>query len=189
MSIRVTSVEARERIVAAAERRLRERPYRELGVDTLMAEAGLSRTIFYRHFDGLASVVLSLLAEIEADLAEALAAASPTHLRDVLNAAIIAYARHGAFLRAIDHAAGHDPAIEVAYRAMQDRFTETMAGQLEAAMDAGRVARGDPHELARALNLMNQHYLLETVGRDPGFNRFLALDTLLAVWLPLSSAS
>jgi AcrR family transcriptional regulator len=51
---------ARERIVAAAERLLRDRPYRELSVEEVMAEAGLSRTIFYRHFDGLPELVLSL---------------------------------------------------------------------------------------------------------------------------------
>ena len=53
--------EARERIEAAAERLLRGQPYRTLTVDQEMAEAGLSRTVFYRHFDGLPELVLSLL--------------------------------------------------------------------------------------------------------------------------------
>lgn len=184
MSIRVSSVEARERIVAAAERLLRDHLYRELSVDQLMAEAQLSRTIFYRHFDGLAGVVLALLEDITGELAEILVTES---LEDVLRAAVDAYARHGQFLRAVDQAAGHDVAIETAYDALIERFTATIAGLIEGAMAEGRIAPGNAHELARALNLMNIHYLLDTLGRDPGFDRQVAFETLIAVWAPLTS--
>lgn len=105
-----------------------------------MAEAQLSRIVFYRHFAG-----------------------------------------------AVDQAASHDAVIEVAHGALVDGFTAVMTGQLEQAMAAGRVADGHAGELARALNLMNIHYLLETLGRDPGFDRQLARDTLLAIWAPLTS--
>jgi hypothetical protein len=70
-----------------------------------------------------------------------------------------------------------------------DAFTARMADQLAAAMDAGRVRRGDPYELARALNGMNHRYLLATVAADPGFDRALALQTLLAVWEPLAGGA
>ena len=58
---RVRREEARERILAAAEILLLERPYREITVEQVMAGAGLSRTVFYRHFDGLPDVLLTLL--------------------------------------------------------------------------------------------------------------------------------
>ena len=168
--------QARERILAAAERLLHDRPFRELTVDHVMLEAGLSRTVFYRHFDGLPEVVLALLAKIEAELAGRLAAGPPDEdwLREVLAAGVDTFARHGVFLRALNHAAGHDAEIEVAYCAFVDRWiaeTATMMGPGERA-----------YELARALNLMNGHYLMETLGRDPEFDRELALDTLLTVW-------
>jgi hypothetical protein len=35
---------------------------------------------------------------------------------------------------------------------------------------------------------MNGNYLLETHGRDPDFDRTLAVDTLMAVWGPVASA-
>ena len=35
---------------------------------------------------------------------------------------------------------------------------------------------------------MNGNYLLETLGRDPDFDRRLAVDTLMAVWGPVASA-
>ncbi len=50
--------ESRERIVAAATELVRRRAYAELSVDEVMREAGLGRTIFYRHFDDLADLLL-----------------------------------------------------------------------------------------------------------------------------------
>ena len=180
--------EARERILAAAERRLRERPYRELSVEDVMAEAGLSRTVFYRHFDGLPELVLALFGAVTEELmAEVQDAPGPEATRRILQAAVDAYAEHGALLRAVDEAASHDAEIEAAYRGVFEAFTAVMAGQIQEGMDAGRIRPGDAHELARALNLMNANYLLDTLGRDPGFDRQLAVDTLMAVWGPVAS--
>ncbi len=50
--------EARDRIVAAASELVRRRSYDELNVDEVMREAGLGRTIFYRHFDDLGDLLL-----------------------------------------------------------------------------------------------------------------------------------
>src|SRR3954452_7535619 len=94
---------ARERIVAAAERLLRDRPYRELSVEEVMAEAGLSRTIFYRHFDGLPELVLSLFDPVtQALMTEVQGAPAPGATRGILQAAVDAYAEHGGLLRAVD---------------------------------------------------------------------------------------
>jgi AcrR family transcriptional regulator len=185
MSTRVSSADAHTRIVAAAERLLRERAYRDLSVDQVMAEAGLSRTIFYRHFDSLAGIVKALLAEVETELFPVLE--SDTGLEGILSAAIDTFARHGPFLRAVQAASFHDPTIEASHRALFDRFTATMTEQMRGAMAEGRVAPGDPAELALALNLFNNAYLLDTFGRDPDYDRDLALATLLAVWEPLTS--
>jgi AcrR family transcriptional regulator len=50
---------------------LLERPYREITVDLVMAQAGLSRTVFYRHLDDMPDVLLTLLRMIEGELASA----------------------------------------------------------------------------------------------------------------------
>jgi TetR/AcrR family transcriptional regulator, ethionamide resistance regulator len=168
---RVKREEARERIVAAAETLLLEHAYRELTVDLVMREAGLSRTVFYRHFDGLHDVLLTLLHNIEADLA---APMDTGDLRALIANSVDTFARYGPFLRALDHAAGQDAEIEAAYCALVDRFTE----QIAAGLGGGPRA----YELARALNLMNGHYLMDTLGKDPGFDRELALETLLTIW-------
>jgi AcrR family transcriptional regulator len=175
--------EARGRIAAATERLLADRPYRELSVDAVMTEAGLSRTVFYRHYDGLPEVLLELFEAVAAELAGKLESGE---LRDVLEAATRAFAAHGPVMRAVDQASGHDAVIERANRAVSDAFTARMAEQLERAMGDGRVRVGDAYELARALNLMNQRYLLETVARDPGFDQERAVRALLAVWEPVT---
>jgi TetR/AcrR family transcriptional regulator, ethionamide resistance regulator len=168
---RVRREEARERIIAAAEQLLLEVPYRDLTVDLVMSRAGLSRTVFYRHFDGLPEVLLTLLSRIEAELA---APMDTGDLRELLAGSVETFARYGPFLRALDHAAGQDAEIEAAYCAVVDRFTTEIAE----GMGGGERA----YEMARALNLMNGHYLMDTLGKDPGFDRELALDTLLAIW-------
>ncbi len=180
---------ARERILAAAEGLLRDRPYRELTVDEVMAAAELSRTVFYRHYDGLPELVLSLFEAVTRGLMEEVQGPpGPGATRRVLQAAVDAYAEHGGLLRAVDEATSHDAGIDAAYRQVRDAFTAVMAEQIEDGMAAGRVAPGNAHELARALNLMNIGYLLDTLGRDPGFDRGLAVDTLMAVWGPVAGA-
>jgi AcrR family transcriptional regulator len=180
---KVRREQARGRIAAAAERLLAERPYRELSVDAVMAEAGLSRTLFYRHFDGLPELILELFHGVASGLAGELETGD---LRSTITAAARAFAAHGPLMRAVDQAASHDAAIEHAYREVSERFTARMAEQLREGMDEGRVRPGDPHELARALNLMNQRYLLDTVARDPDFPPERAVAALLAVWEPVA---
>lgn len=184
MSTRVSRADAHQRIVAAAERLLRERAYRELSVDAVMAEAGLSRTMFYRHFDSLAGVVGALLADIEADLFPVLANAP---MEEVLRAAVDMYDHHGPFLLAVQAASFHDPSIEATYRELVGRFDVFMAGQMQAAMTEGRVAPGDPSDLAKAMNRFNNAYLLDAFGGTGHADPELALATLLAVWVPLTS--
>jgi TetR/AcrR family transcriptional regulator, ethionamide resistance regulator len=180
---RVRREKARERIVAAAERLLLERPYRDITVDQIMSAAGLSRTVFYRHFNGLPDVLLTLLGRIEAELAAPMERSpgdGETWLRDLLAGGVETFARYGPFLRALDHAAGQDAEIEAAYSAVVDRFV----AQTAAAIGPGERA----YEISRALNLMNGHYLMETLGKDPDFDRELALETLVTIWSAVARA-
>jgi AcrR family transcriptional regulator len=73
MSQRVPRDDARRRIVAATARLLASGRFRELTVEAVMAEAGLARTVFYRHFGGLPDLVLAALD----DAVEAAPAAPP----------------------------------------------------------------------------------------------------------------
>ena len=150
--------------------------FRDLTVDDVMVEAGLSRTIFYRHFDGLPQVVLALLAKIEADLDSRSRPDRRTSsgCETMLTIGVNVFADHARFLRALDDAASHDAEIEAAWRAFVTRWVDETAALLPPTEEC--------YELARALNLMNVQYLMETLGHDPDFDRELAQRTLLTVW-------
>ncbi len=166
VSTRVPSAEAHRRIVAAAGRLLEDRRFRELTVESVMAEAGLARTVFYRHFDSLADVVVCLLdEEVEASVQTA-----PDGLHAMLARSVDLYARHGHLLAAVEEASHHDAGVERVYR---DAF--------EASVQATVALVGD-RSTARALMHLNAGYLTDALARDPHGDREEALRTLWAIW-------
>ncbi len=104
------------RILDAASRLLRDRRFRDLTVDAVMAEAGLSRTVFYRHFESLGDLVIPLLEELGATLEDAGDHHEVDYVNRVLTRVVAIAVEHGPLLRAIDEAASHDDEVERAYR-------------------------------------------------------------------------
>src|SRR5215204_2014710 len=105
---RMTRLESRQRIVAAATELVRERSYAELSVDAVMREAGLGRTIFYRHFDDLGDLLMGTGREaIEALYQAQLSFVETRHdepfaaVRAAFETAVAVYQRHGPLLRCI----------------------------------------------------------------------------------------
>jgi TetR/AcrR family transcriptional regulator, ethionamide resistance regulator len=181
---RVPKDEARRRIRDAATRLLRERDYRDLSVDAVMAEAGLARTVFYRHFDGLPALVLSLLEEFHASLMESGDPADPEYLRRVLVRAVDVARRNGPLLRAIDDAARHDPDVERAYREFVSWSIDTTAAIYAEGVASGRVREApDLRATSQALTLMNGAFLSDTLGRADGdVSPELAVEVLWTIW-------
>ena len=182
---RVPREEARRRIVAATSALLRDRPFRSLTVEAVMAEAGLARTVFYRHFDSLADVVLSLLDEAVADAERVAYSAehpeAPEVLRAMLARGVDLWAEHGHLLAAVEEAAHHDPEVERAYRAAFERSVESSATMLAQGVANGHYTV-EPRPLARALLHMNAGYLTDALARDPRADREEALRTLWTIW-------
>jgi AcrR family transcriptional regulator len=183
----------RRQILSAAEAFLRERPFRELSVDVVMAETGLTRTAFYRHFDDVTDLVLRLYADVNEELlevAEHWAAAAgigyPAPGHEGLAGTVDFYVRQGPLVRAIREAAVSDERIELAYRNSTDRFIEVTAGALERMASEGKLHVPDPRALARAMTLMNEGYLLAEFGYEPQGDPKVALQTLATVWLRLA---
>src|SRR5437588_1893154 len=111
--------QTRREILAAADRLLRERPYRELSVDLVMAQTGLTRTAFYRHFDDVPGLVLRLLEDVGRELFALAERWREGALQDATGAAHEALAgivdffvRHGPLVRAVADAAATDEQIE-----------------------------------------------------------------------------
>jgi TetR/AcrR family transcriptional regulator, ethionamide resistance regulator len=182
--------QTRRRILAAADAFLRERPYRELSVEVVMTRTGLTRTAFYRHFDDVPDIVLRLLEDVGGELYAVAHRWSESAGHDYPNAAhaglagiVDFFVRHGRLVRAVADAAATDEQIEQGYAAFVNAFTEMIAVTLDRLVASDRLDVPDSRAMARALNLMNEAYLLDAFGREPIGDRDVALATLETIWL------
>jgi AcrR family transcriptional regulator len=187
--IRQTRQQSRARIIAAATELVRRTPYGALTVDDVMREAGIGRTIFYRHFDDLADLLIRAAREAFEDFFRAEEAFRTAHIEgqpDVIRAAIepavAVYRQHGPLLRAIaEAAAGGDEQIAAGQQAMFERFDHLVADVLRTSRQF-EGSEEDIRETARALNLLNVNYLLDAFGREPRVSADTAARTLARIW-------
>jgi AcrR family transcriptional regulator len=161
---RVSSAEARRRILEAARALLLEVAFAELTVDSVMARAGLTRTIFYRHYADLPQMAPDLLPDEGDPLVARIerTRGSDPHavVAEMIAGLVDLYARHGPLLRAIDAAAARD-------RAVAERLETALVGPRR--LLAGLIAAAphppaDPRESARMLMATHRAYLLDTFG-------------------------
>lgn len=188
--VRHSRKQSRERIVAAAEELVRHMSYGELSVDEVMREAGIGRTIFYRHFDDLADLLMRAgreaideLYEAQRALAEARLGDGPEVVRQVVETAAGVYERHGPLLRAIAEAAASDEQVAAGQEGMRERFDELLAEALGEMPHIAAHPPADVAETARALNLLNTSYLLDAFGREPRVSTETAVQTLTEIWV------
>jgi AcrR family transcriptional regulator len=161
---RVASSEARDRILAAARALLVQRPFADLTVDALMAEAGLKRTIFYRHYRDLPQMAPDLLPDADDPLIghiEEVERERPEDVAAAMIAGLVAvFAEHGPLLRAIDAAAAQDPTVAA-------RLDSALVGPrrlLARLLAAAAHPPPDPGESARLMMAAHRAYLLDTFG-------------------------
>ena len=181
--------QTRERIVGAATELVRLRGWSDLSVEEIMAEAGIGRTLFYRHFDDLADLLMTAAGEATGQLLEAELALAGTHVengpeavRASIASAVAAYHRHGPLLRAIHEAAASDERVAEGYLAMLARFDQFAEEAVRTAAEAFGGGPTDPAETARALNRLNESYLLDAFGREPRTSVGAAERTLTEIW-------
>jgi TetR/AcrR family transcriptional regulator, ethionamide resistance regulator len=158
-------------------------------VDEVMREAGFGRTIFYRHFDDLADMLLRAsreaideLYEAQSGLGQARPDQDPDAVPRALRAAVDVYQRHGPLLRGVAEAAAGDEQIARDYAAMRKRFDDFAEQSLHGVADLGQTPLADVAETARALNLMGESYLLDAFGREPRVSPETAVATLTEIW-------
>ena len=189
-STRVPAPEARRRILEATRSLLLERPFAALTVDAVMTEAGLARTVFYRHWADLPQMAPDLLPDSDEPLIEQIedvASQQPAEVVDAMIAALVdVYAQHGPLLRAIDDAARQDPAVA-------ERLDTALVGprRLLARLLAGAPhPPPDPAELTRLLMATHRAYLLDTFGdgRPRRGAKRAATEALTALWARLLAA-
>lgn len=181
--------ETRRQILDAAQAFLREQSFRELSVDALMARTGHTRTVFYRHFDDIPSLVLALITEVGAELVEAgeqwaqTDRVGPNEARERLSLFVDFYVRHGPLVHAVAEAAHHDDQVEQAYSAMIEGFVALTTRAIEARIASGELNPVDAPQIARALIRMLNSYLDDVLGRDGGdVEPERVLEAIWTIW-------
>jgi AcrR family transcriptional regulator len=184
---RVPAAAARTRILAAARALLLERPFAELTVERVMAEAGLARTVFYRHWSDLPQLAPELLPDTDEPLIDQIERVERERPEQVVRAMVAAlvgvYAEHGPLLRAIDDAARQDPAVA-------ERLETALVGPrelIERLLLGAAHPPPDPRESARLLMATHRAYLLDAFGDGsaPPRARRAATAALGALWARL----
>jgi AcrR family transcriptional regulator len=185
---RRSAAAAEGEIVAAADSLLRERPFRELTVDEVMRRTGLSRPSFYVYFRDRHQLVLRVVQLIGAELFTMSdrwlqgEGDGPTLARAATEGIVGVFAQHGPVLRALADAAADDPDVEDAYGQLVQSFIDVTARHIEAEMAADRILALNPTETAKALILMNERYLNESLAREPRTPREIVVETLSTIW-------
>jgi TetR/AcrR family transcriptional regulator, ethionamide resistance regulator len=168
---------------------LRERPFRDLTVDEVMARTTLSRPSFYVYFRDRHHLAVRLVEGIGAelfDMSERWLAGTGDpreEVRSAFEGIGAVYEEHGFVLSAIADAAGHDSEVEATYRGLILRFVEASTARIEHDIAAGRTAGVDARETARALVWMSERYLNEALGRMPRTPVESVLEALSTVWV------
>ena len=178
--------ETRRQILDTALAFLGEHSFRELNVDALMARTGHTRTLFYRHFDDIPSLVLALIQDVGGELMvlaqewSATPGRSPEEAHRRLSAFVDFHTRNRAAVRAVVEASHHNDAIEQAYTQMIEAFVTITATTMQAGIAAGDLDPiDDPQEVARALVRMLNGYLGDPRrSEDPD----RALEAVWTVW-------
>ena len=160
-----------------------------------MDRAGLERTIFYRHFENVGGLLLGAgreaieeLYEAQVALAETRVDHGPAALREAIALPVAVYHRHGPLLRAVSEAVAADQLVSADREEIRRRFDELVAQALrEIGEETGRPL-ADVTETARALNLLNESYLLDAFGREPRVSVETAVQTLTEIWDALINA-
>lgn len=167
----------REAIVDATAGLLRRRGAAGLNVTAIMAEAGVSRTAFYRRFEtahdavvALLDRLLGLMVDTNDDWLAGNVVGRPDIVEPNLVHTAVVLAPHAPLMCAIVDAAGTDEQLR---RAWRDRVIQARIDTVEAAIRRDQTAGVlratlDPSATARALTLMNEALVLEILGRRGG---------------------
>ena len=188
---RVSSTEARQRILDATRDLLERRDDAALNVAAITDRAGIHRTVFYRHFDTPNQVIAALIGELAQHQAASAGAwftdDGPTGTKDVIYANALVAARGFApgakLVCAIADASAHDDELRAMWHAhfVQPRI-DAAAAAIRRDQATGAVrANLDPDDTALALQTMGIILGLQILGREHGEPERLA-DIITPIW-------
>jgi AcrR family transcriptional regulator len=186
-----------QRLLAATERLVAEGvSFTELSVERLAAEAGISRSTFYVHFQDKTDIVLRLTRTVLTELREVSSTwwavaehAGPEDLRRALAAIVDVYRRHGAAFTVVAETSAYDPAVAQEMRSLMQAIIDHTTAAIERGQAAGVMRTVRPAETATVLSWMVERAGYQMVRRgDPTADLTIA-DTLTdIIWTTLYRA-
>ncbi len=186
---RRTPEAAQREIIEAAERLLKERPFRELTVDEVMRRTGLSRPSFYVYFKDRHELVLRIVEHVQGEILKSAnrwyesVGGGPNVLREALSGTVSVYAAHAPVMRALADAAVDDPRVEQAYNALIDGFVDITARHVEQEVEQGLIPPIDAREASKALIWMTERYLYHSFSPTHRIPAGRVHETLAALWI------
>ncbi|UFS59224.1 TetR/AcrR family transcriptional regulator [Subtercola endophyticus] len=191
-SARVSGDDRQDAILATAERLLADRRLDDISIEDLASGAGISRPSFYFYFGSKDDVLLALLdrviAEVQARVAElprSFEEAPAASWRRALGVFVDVFAAHRAVSAAAITARLRNSEIHDLWSASMETWVSYAAETIAAERSRGAAPDGiDAHDLAVALNLMNERVLSAAFsGESPAIDHQRALDVLTGVWV------
>ena len=179
-------------IVEAAGRLFGERGYDGTRLDHVAAEAGVTKPVLYRHFDGKRALYLALLARHREDLGSFAAAIPETgtleeRLRAVVDVWLTYVADHAYAWRMLFRDRGGDPEVHAFRHAVHARARDVLA-ELIGALAEREIPEPEVQPLAEMLS-MGQASLVLWWMETPGVERDAVLDAIVRIWLGVLRAA
>jgi len=183
------SEQTRTAILNAALNFLWSRPFREMTVNELMANAGASRSAFYHYFDDLHDVMEFLLKTFQEEVLNVdepwlMGIGDPVDLlrQTLSDLADLCYER-GPFVRAIIDAGATDTRLEKAWVDFMISFDDAGTARIEADQEQGLIPALDARPVVFALNRMNAYAIHQAFGQHPRKPKKPILETMERIWI------
>jgi AcrR family transcriptional regulator len=185
---------AGRQILEATERLLQSFPLGELSVERICEEAGTSRATYYHYFGSRTAPLATLASELWDDVFTEIQpflggtsdSAPQRTITDSFKAAWRVWIDHAAVFRALAENWRSDPDLEQLWLTIIDRFTTSIAAEIDRERAAGIALPGpDSHELASVLLWSTSHclYIAGTNLDEHMPDEAGLFDTMITVWL------
>jgi AcrR family transcriptional regulator len=188
---RLPVAERRALIVQAAGRLFGERGYDDARLDDIAAEAGVTKPIVYRHFDGKRALYLSLLERHREDL-DSFAGAIPAEgdleqrLRAVLEVWIDYVETHSYAWKMLFRDTGGGAQV-MAFRRDVHARARTVLVDIIRSLAGRSIPRRELEPLAELMSMGMGSLVLWWI-ENPGISRAAVVDSITRVWLGVLTA-
>ena len=184
---RRTRDEVQEAVRSALVAMIAERPFKDVTVDELARQAGLSRTAFYFYYpdkdEVLKQAAEAVAAEVYAEADRWWHGEGPPEqlVREAIEGIMAVFSGHAGVLRAAVEATTYDPAFRAFYQALIQRFVDATVEHLRDELAAGRLRKLEPTAAAEALVWMTERcaYAFSLVEGRPVSE---LVDSLTGIW-------